>query len=194
MYLATKKIEKNNPREAEIRVDNAARQEWNRTVDVALVEGVSEKEILKIKQEKITDKTLESIRTQGWLPEMFRQIIRGAKDFLQEVIFKFKLPPKPVPKIDLQEWKDMQKVMEKLQKQSQEMKRTQQEISSLKKQLSETRGFFKGKERKSLENKIEQAEKSEKRMHMNMAQTAKQAGYADVQSFVKVYDKSAKLI
>ena len=45
MYLATKKIEKNNPREAEIRVDNAARQEWNRTVDVALVEGVSEKEI-----------------------------------------------------------------------------------------------------------------------------------------------------
>jgi hypothetical protein len=38
---------------------------------------------------------------------MCRQIIRGAKDFLQEVIFKFKLPPKPVPKIDLQEWNDM---------------------------------------------------------------------------------------
>ena len=47
----------------------------------------------------------------GWLLDMFRQIIRGAKNFLQEVIFKFKLPPKPVPKIDLQEWKDMQKVM-----------------------------------------------------------------------------------
>ena len=31
------------------------------------------------------------------------------------------------------------------------MKHTQQEISSLKKQLSETKGFFKGKERKSLE-------------------------------------------
>ena len=44
-----------------------------------------------------------------------RQIIRGAKNFLQEVIFKFKLPPKPVPKIDLQEWKDMQKVMYDLQ-------------------------------------------------------------------------------
>lgn len=128
---------------------------------------------MKIKQEKITDKTLQSIRTHGWLPEMFCQIIRGAKDFLQEVIFKFKLPPRPVPKIDLQEWKDMQKVMEKLQKQSQEIKRTQQEISSLKKQLSETRGFFKGKERKSLERKIEQAEKSEKRMHTNMAQIVK---------------------
>ena len=86
---------------------------------MALVEGVPEEDILKIKQEKITDKTLQSIRAHGWLPDMFRQIIRGAKDFLQEVIFKFKLPPKPVPKIDLQEWKDMQKVMEKLQKQSQ---------------------------------------------------------------------------
>ena len=100
---------------------------------MALVEGVPEEDILKIKQEKITDKTLQSIKTHGWLPDMFSQIIRGAKDFLQEVIFKFKLPPKPVPKIDLQEWKDMQKVMEKLQKKSQEIKHIQQEIHSLKK-------------------------------------------------------------
>ena len=194
VYLATKKIGKNNPKAEEIKADNAARQEWNRTVDVALVEGVPEENILKIKQEKITDKTLQSIRTYGWLPDMFRQIIRGAKDFLQEVIFKFKLPPKPVPKIDLQEWKDMQKVMEKLQKESQEVKRIQQEIPSLKKQLSEIRGFFKGKERKSLERKIEPAEKSEKRMHTNMAQIAKEAGYPDVHSFAKVYHKSEKLI
>ena len=194
IYLATKKIGKNNPKAEEIKTDNAARQEWNRTVDVALVEGVPEEDILKIKQEKITDKTLQSIKTHGWLPDMFSQIIRGAKDFLQEVIFKFKLPPKPVSKIDLQEWKDMQKIMGKLQKQSQEVKRMQQEIQLLKKQLSETRGFFKGKERKSLERKIEQEEKSEKRMHTNMAQTAKEAGYPDVQSFAKVYHKSEKLI
>ena len=140
---------------------------------------------MKIKQEKITDKTLQSIKTHGWLPDMFSQIIRGAKDFFREVISKFKLPPKPVSKIDLQEWKDMQKIMGKLQKQSQEANRIRQEIQLLKKQLSETRGFFKGKERKSLERKIEQEEKSEKRMHTNMAQTAKKAGYPDVQSFAK---------
>ena len=149
VYLATKKIGKNNPKEAEIRADNAARQEWNRTVDVALVEGVSEEDILKVKQEEITAKTVQSIRAHGWLPDMCRQIIRGAKDLLQEMIFKFKLPPKPVPKIDLQEWNDMWILMDKLQKQSQEMKQVQQEISSLKKQLSETRGLFKGKERSS---------------------------------------------
>ena len=194
VYLATKKIGKNNPKEAEIRADNAARQEWNRTVDVALVEGVPEEDILTVKREKITDKTLQSIRTHGWLPDMFQQIIRGAKDFLQEMIFKFKLPPKPVPKIDLQEWNDMRKLMEKLQKQSQAMKSTQQELSLLKKQLSETTGFFKGKVRKSLEGKIEQAEKQEKRIHTDMEQMVTQAGYPDVQSFAKTYQKSEKLV
>ena len=194
VYLATKKIGKNNPKEAEIRADNVARQEWNRTVDVALVEGVPEEDILTVKREKITDKTLQSIRTHGWLPDMFQQIIRGAKDFLQEMIFKFKLPMKPVPKIDLQEWNDMRKLMEKLQKQSQAMKSAQQEISSLKKQLSETTGFLKGKARKSLEGKIEQAEKQEKRIHTDMEQTVKQAGYPDVQSFAKTYQKSEKLV
>ena len=104
---------------------------------------------------------------------MFQQITQGAKDFLQEMIFKFKLPPKPVPKIELQEWNDMRKLMEKLQKQSQAMKSTQQEISSLKKQLSETTGFFKGKVRKSLEGRIEQAEKQEKRIHTDMEHTGK---------------------
>ena len=125
---------------------------------------------------------------------MFRQIIRGAKDLLQEMIFKFKLPPKPVPKIDLQEWNDMWILMDKLQKQSQEMKHAQQEISSLKKQLSETKGFFKGKEKKSLEGKIEQVEKQEKRIHTDMEQNIKQAGYPDVQSFTKAYHKSKELV
>ena len=189
VYLATKKIGKNNPKAEEIKADNAARQEWNRTVDVALVEGVPEKDILKI-----TDKTLQSIRKHGWLPDMFRLIIRGAKDFLQEVIFKFKLPPKPVSKIDLQEWKDMQKVMYELQRQSMEIKRTQQDISSLKKQLSELRGFFKGKERKSLEGRIELLEDLEKRLHRSMEQIVKREGYPNVQSFQKVYNKAEKLI
>ena len=70
VYLAMKKIGKNNPKAEEIKADNAARQEWNQTVDVALVEGVPEEDILKIKQEKITDETLQSIRTHGWLPDM----------------------------------------------------------------------------------------------------------------------------
>ena len=111
------------------------------------------------------------------------------------MIFKFKLPPRTVPKIDLQEWKDMQKLMYELQGQSREIKRTQQDISSLKKQLSELRGLFKGKERKSLEGKIELLEDLEKRLHRSSgADTVKREGYPNVQSFQKVYNKAEELI
>lgn len=55
VYLPTKKIGKNNPKAAEIRADNAAGQEWNRTVDVALV-GVYNK------SEKLVRKYSEELR------------------------------------------------------------------------------------------------------------------------------------
>ena len=35
VYLPTKKIGMNNPKAAEIKADNTARQEWNRTADMA---------------------------------------------------------------------------------------------------------------------------------------------------------------
>ena len=42
VYLPTNKIGKSNPKEGEIKADNAARQEWNRTADMALLLGISE--------------------------------------------------------------------------------------------------------------------------------------------------------
>ena len=44
VYLPTKKIGRTNPKEGEIKADNAARQEWNRTADMALLSGISEAE------------------------------------------------------------------------------------------------------------------------------------------------------
>lgn len=46
MYLAAKKIGKNNSKAAEIEADNMERVKWNRTVDRALISGVAEKDIL----------------------------------------------------------------------------------------------------------------------------------------------------
>ena len=128
------------------------------------------------------------------LNEMSEYLSISQMKKLQEVILKFKLPPKPVPKIDLQEWKDMQKLMYELQRQSIEIKRTQQDISSLKKQLSELRGLFKGKERKSLEGRIELLEDLEKRLHKSLKQIVKREGYPNVQAFQKVYNKAEELI
>ena len=85
-------------------------------------------------------------------------------------------------------------IMYELQRQSMEIKRTQQDISSLKKQLSELRGLFKGKERKSLEGKIELLEDLEKRLHKGLEQIVKREGYPNVQAFQKVYNKAEELI
>ena len=54
VYLPTKKIGRNNPKEGEIKADNAARQEWNWTADMALLSGISEAKILEVKQTENT--------------------------------------------------------------------------------------------------------------------------------------------
>lgn len=89
VYLPTKKIGKNNPKAEEIAADNATRQEWNRTADMALVSGIEEAKILEIKQTEIHDKVSSSIRKSGWLPNLFRRIVNKAKDILQNLIREY---------------------------------------------------------------------------------------------------------
>ncbi len=89
-YLATKKIGKNNPREEQIKTDNWARTEWNRTVDRALVEGISRDEVLKIKREEITEKVQESVHRWGNRPWLFFSIVTHAMDVLTALIKKIR--------------------------------------------------------------------------------------------------------
>ena len=103
VYLPTKKIGKNNPKAAEIEADNTARQEWNRTADLALISGIEEAKILEIKQTEIHDKAGQSIRENGWLPNLFRGIVGKAKEFLQAIIREKDMPPKPVLNMDMDE-------------------------------------------------------------------------------------------
>lgn len=101
VYLPTKKIGKNNPKAAEIEVDNTARQEWNRTADMALISGIEEIKILKIKKEEIHQKASQSIKEKGWLPTLFRSIIGRAKELLQSLIREKDMPPKPTLDMDM---------------------------------------------------------------------------------------------
>lgn len=159
MYLPTKKIGKNNPKAAEIEADNTARQEWNRTADLALVSGIEEAKILEIKQTEIHDKAGQSIRENGWLPNLFRSIVGKAKEFLQAIIREKDMPPKPVLDMDMDEFRTMQTLMLKVQKQAKAIKKIQEiTLPNLRQQLAETTGIFKGKERKALEKQIQQTE------------------------------------
>ena len=87
-YLATKKVGKNNPKAEEIKSDNEIRMEWNRTVDRAIVSGVSEAEIVELKKTEITDKVKESVEQNGQRPELFGEIVRAAILLLELLIMK----------------------------------------------------------------------------------------------------------
>ncbi len=89
-YLATKKIGKNNPKEEQIKTDNWARTEWNRTVDRALVEGISREEVLRVKREEITEKVQESVLKWGKRPWFFFSIVTHAVDVLSALIGKIR--------------------------------------------------------------------------------------------------------
>ena len=86
IYLPMKKIGKNNPKEAEIKAANALRTDWNRMADEALVAGVEEALIRQVKQEEITEKVKESIKTHGSEPGRFILILRAAIQKLYRIV------------------------------------------------------------------------------------------------------------
>ena len=195
VYLPTKKIGKNNPKEEEIKADNAARQEWNRMADMALITGISEKTILEIKQTLIHEKASRSIRGSGWLPNLFRSIVNKAKDFLQSLIREKDMPPKPTLDIDMAEFCHMRNLMIKLQDKAKEIKHLQDKVlPELKQQLAETRGIFKGRERKALEAQIQQTEREIADKLDKIPDTLKAYGYPDVQVFMTTYRKAEAVV
>ncbi len=88
LYLATKKIGKNNPKAEQIQTDNEMRMRWNREVDRAIVSGVAETEIQQIKKEYITDRIRESLNLFGNKPERMGSIIMTAVAALALVVSK----------------------------------------------------------------------------------------------------------
>lgn len=195
VYLPTKKIGKNNPKAAEIETDNAARQEWNRTADMALISGISEAKILEVKQTEIHDKASQSIKSKGWLPNLFRGIVTKAKDFLQNLIQEKDMPPKPTLDINMAEFRHMRNLMIKAQDKAKEIRHLQDTVlPKLKQQLADTKGIFKGKERKALTEQIQRTEKEIAEKLDKLPDVLKEDGYPDVQAFMATYRKAEAVV
>ena len=88
LYLATKKIGKNNPKAEQIKENNEVRMQWNHEVDRALVSQVPENEIRQIKQKWITERIRLSIDVFGKCPEKLAGIITTATAKLALLISK----------------------------------------------------------------------------------------------------------
>ena len=96
VYLATKKIGKNNPKAQEIEADNQKRREWNRAVDMALISGVPEPKIMEVKRKEITEPIRELIARRGNRPRLFSRVVTVAVEALEFLIASvlFKKPRK----------------------------------------------------------------------------------------------------
>ena len=195
VYLPTKKIGKNNPVAEQIMADNAVRQEWNRTADLALVSGVKKEKVLQIKQAEIKDKTRQSVQKHGWVPDLLSTIIKGAIQLLKQLIRIVELPPKPVLKVNLTEFRSMEKTLLQVQTIAYEIK-TMQNVSlpQLNKKLEETKGIFKGRERKIITEQIQLTEKKISDKTAEISKIVQDEGYPDVQAFIDTYDKSKSAV
>ena len=195
VYLPTKKIGKNNPKAAEIEVDNAARQEWNRTADMALLSGIEETKILEIKQTELHGKASQSIKEKGWLPHLFRSIIGKAKELLQNLVWEKDMPPKPTLDIDMAEFRHMRNLMIKAQGGAKEIRYLQNDVlPKLKTQLADAKGLFKGKERKALSEQIQQTEKKIAAKLDKLPDILKEDGYPDVQAFMRTFREMESVV
>lgn len=189
VYLETKKIGKNNPKAEEIKADNAARQEWNRTVDVALAEGIAKEMIMEIKRKEIADKVALSVARNGRLPGLLRIILTTAVCFLAEYIRKIQMPPKPKLKIDIEEFRQMQTVKEKLDKQISLIRHIEYvELPKLEENLQDIKGLFKGKEKKAAQDKTDQCKKRLSGQKDQLKKIVRESGYVTVKSFMENYD------
>ena len=89
----------------------------------------------------------------------------------------------------------MQKLMVKVQDEARAIKQLMHgELPKLKKQLAETTGLFKGKERRALQEKIAGVQQEIDRRMDRLPGILKEDGYPDVQAFKRLYDNATALV
>ena len=113
---------------------------------------------------------------------------------MQNLIRQTELPPKPVLNLDMAEFGAMQKLMIRVQDRAREIRSLQEEVPRLKSQLAETKGIFKGRERKELEAKIRRTEENISAMLEALPEILKEDGYPDVRAFMATYRKAEAVV
>ena len=193
VYLPMKKIGKNNPQEEQIKTNNEVRQQWNQTVDRALVSGVSEEKIMEVKQTEITDKLKQSVRRNGKQPTLFVRIIELAISVLELIVRKVldavvKQPERPRMSEGAANYPRLQGIYDELNKRNWAIHTEQRQLNLLELSLSELKGVFKAKQRKEVQEQIEESESKIANMTESLQHIVKGYGYKTVQEFMAEYN------
>ena len=233
VYLATKKIGRNNPKAQEIEEDNQKRREWNRAVDMALISGVPEPKIMEVKRKEITEPIRESIAWHGNRPGLFARVVTVAVEVLEflieSVLFKKSrdvskqtkmaqtetmkienseyvaeniMPESIVIKEEKAELKQPEmtrlaskypkffKVNKELEEQNAAIQQKQRQLSAKEKELSEVKGWFKGRKKKELQEEIYELTSEIRDMEDYLPRIVQRIGYRSVQEFLKNFKVS----
>ena len=125
----------------------------------------------------------------------YTHIVSKAKDFLQKLIREKDMPPKPTLDMDMAEFRHMRSLMIKVQDKAREIKHLQDKVlPQLKQQIADTKGLFKGKERKALEVKIKETEAEISDRLDKIPDTLKEDGYPDVQVFMRTFGEMESVV
>jgi len=220
VYLPMLKIGKNNPKEAEIKEANELRKTWNQIADQALVEGVPQAEIKKIKQEEIMETAQKSIKEHGKEPGRFNQIVRNAIQHLRKLILKIRdaikeaevkaetskqpvsesdnrkelqIPvtlEKPVEPELSKQFKKYYATYKKLESTGKEIQTLEDKLETLQEELSQVTGFFKGKERNRIIGEIADTQVELSKKRASLGRIAIKAKCGSVDEFYTKYNAS----
>lgn len=196
-YLATKKIGRNNPLEAEIKADNAIRQEWNHAVDEAVTAGVPEEKIQQVKAEMIQNPVRESIRKEGFRPDLLRKILKAAIQVLVSLIRKMPEIVTHEPKVDIEVFQEMQKVSEQLVQQNKRIAVARKRLERAQfrnDELSRPVNILKRKEKMAALKTLADAVFIYDEAIAEPDRIVRKAGYRNVAAFTKAYRKARELV
>lgn len=213
LYLATKKIGKNNPKAEQIREDNEVRMRWSYEVDRAIVSEVPEEKIRQIKQEWITDRVRESVEIFGSRPERLAGIITTAIMKLALLISKVletarklkarlilenlidtqerrvaephkpQIPPKPAMPPDAVVYPKLQRIKNELDKQNEIIFKAEYERNLLEIERDDWHGISRLTKKRELDSKIERKNEEIDILKSGLSSIVKRYGFDTVQQF-----------
>ncbi len=226
IYLPTKKIGKNNPKAEQIEEDNQMRVRWNQAVDRALLSGISEEQIMEVKQTEIGEKVKISIQQFGENPKLLKGLIVMAikvlellvdkklkenidkveefvienvatkekqeikEESIHKPLVKEEVLEKPMKSELVSKYPRLTKIFRELEKHNEIIYGREQELASLEKRLVDIKGIFKGKQRKELQEQIEQLQSQVNNLKRYLTSMVQDYGYKNVKEFMTEYKLS----
>ena len=176
VYLATKKIGKNNPKAQEIEADNQKRREWNRAVEAL------EFLIASVLFKKPREVPKQTEQTEAEHPEHVAENNTAAVKTTKEEKAE---PEQPKMTRLASKYPKLFKVNKELEDQNGAIQQKQKQLSAKKKELSEVTGWFKGRKKKELQKEIDELKSQIRDMRDYLPRIVQKIGYRSVQDFFK---------